>query len=75
MPIRCCYHGRRSLVKTVNTVGLVLGVVGAAGVSLVANFQETSVLSVHFTGASVCFGLGTIYLWIQVPCLARPIFF
>ena len=34
--------------------------------SMVGNFQETTVSSVHFIGASLCFGLGTIYIWIQV---------
>ena len=37
---------------------------------MVGNFQETTVSSVHFIGASLCFGLGTIYIWIQVVWLA-----
>ena len=33
--------------------------------SVVGNFQETQVAVVHFIGASMAFGLGTIYLWMQ----------
>ena len=33
---------------------------------MVGNFQETTVSSVHFIGASLCFGFGTIYIWMQV---------
>ena len=68
------------LLKRVNVVSLWLGSLGALGVSLVANFQETQVVrwlqsplaslniqvSVHFFGASLTFGLGTVYLWTQV---------
>lgn len=31
-------------------------------------FQETNVKYVHYTGAFMCFGFGTVYFWIQV-CL------
>ena len=33
--------------------------------SIVGNFQETQVALVHFIGASLAFGLGTLYLWMQ----------
>ena len=33
--------------------------------SMVGNFQETQVVLVHFVGASLAFGLGTLYLWVQ----------
>lgn len=59
-------HRRQVLLKRVNVVSLWLGSLGALGVSLVANFQETQVVSVHFFGASLTFGLGTVYLWTQV---------
>jgi hypothetical protein len=38
----------------------------AFGISIVGNFQETSVLTVHLIGAMIAFGIGTVYLWIQV---------
>ena len=33
------------------------------------HLKETSVAAVHFLGAALCFGLGTIYLWVQVTTL------
>jgi len=59
-------HSKQILLKRLNTLSIWLGSLGALGVSLVANFQETSVAPVHFLGAALCFGLGTIYLWLQV---------
>ena len=59
-------HSKQKALKRLNTLSLVLGLLGSLGVSIVGNFQETSVVVVHFIGASLCFGLGTIYLWIQV---------
>lgn len=35
------------------------------GCSVVGNFQETNVRLVHFIGAFCCFGLGTVYFWLQ----------
>lgn len=49
----------------INDIGLILGWLGAFGISLVANFQETEVFSVHLTGAILAFGVGSIYLWSQ----------
>merc|ERR1711915_802963 len=67
-------HSKRQHLKRVNTISLWLGLLGSLGVSLVGNFQETSVVVVHFIGASMCFGLGTFYLWIQVyiSCYLKP---
>ena len=48
-----------------------LGLLGSLGVSIVGNFQETSVMVAHFVGASLSFGLGTVYLWIQVLVLLK----
>ena len=59
-------HVKQKLLKRLNTFSLLLGILGSLGVSIVANFQETSVVVVHFLGASLCFGLGALYLWIQV---------
>lgn len=49
-----------------NQLGLMLGWIGALGISIVANFQETSVFIVHFIGAMMAFGVGTLYMWTQV---------
>jgi len=49
-----------------NKVALWTGFLSCFGLSLVANFQETNVIVVHLTGAFLCFGLGTVYIWLQV---------
>ncbi|KAG8223121.1 hypothetical protein J437_LFUL000542 [Ladona fulva] len=48
-----------------NNWSLVLGLLACFGLSLVANFQETNVIIVHLTGAFLCFGVGTVYFWLQ----------
>lgn len=61
-------HHHLDLVDTtqkLNYVGLWIGLVSCFGISIVANFQETNVRIVHFVGAFTCFGLGTVYFWIQ----------
>lgn len=35
------------------------------GLSIVANFQETSLFYVHLVGAFMCLGCGLIYCWLQ----------
>ncbi|XP_076334981.1 DNA damage-regulated autophagy modulator protein 2-like isoform X4 [Tachypleus tridentatus] len=52
-------------VLRLNLVGLFLGLAAAFGTSLVANFQETAVIIVHMIGATMAFGLGMIYAWLQ----------
>lgn len=42
-----------------------IGFGSCLGCSIVGNFQETNVRMVHFVGAFCCFGLGTIYFWLQ----------
>ncbi|KAK3884752.1 hypothetical protein Pcinc_010991 [Petrolisthes cinctipes] len=42
-----------------------LGYSAAAGISMVANFQSINIITVHMVGASLAFGVGTVYLWIQ----------
>jgi len=53
------------LVDKLNKAGLFLAFIICLGMSLVANFQETSVLQVHVIGAFMTFGGGTIYEIIQ----------
>ncbi|XP_043279319.1 DNA damage-regulated autophagy modulator protein 2-like [Venturia canescens] len=61
------FRGNDSLQKW-NRAGLVFGLLTNLGLSIVANFQETSVLVVHMIGAFMCFGAGTIYFWSQAVC-------
>ncbi|XP_066583529.1 DNA damage-regulated autophagy modulator protein 2-like isoform X2 [Prorops nasuta] len=51
-----------------NRWALVLGMTSTLGLSMVANFQETSVIVVHLIGAMLCFGGGTAYFWTQAIC-------
>ncbi|XP_043794458.1 DNA damage-regulated autophagy modulator protein 1-like isoform X3 [Apis laboriosa] len=51
-----------------NHWALIFGLLSTFGLSVVANFQETSVLVVHFIGALLCFGGGTAYFWTQAVC-------
>ena len=43
-----------------------IGCICALGISIVGNFQETSVLQVHLAGALLAFCIGSLYLWTQV---------
>jgi len=48
-----------------NDVTLLIGGFSAFGIMLVANFQETSVLTIHLIGAFMTFALGNVYCWIN----------
>jgi len=56
--------GRRVLIN-LNTASFVVGLVTNLGVSLVGNFQETSVIAVHLLGAFMAFFVGFIYCVLQ----------
>lgn len=55
-------------VRKLNKCGLWFGLISCVGLSFVANFQETNVITVHLTGAFMCFGFGTLYFWVQAIC-------
>ncbi|XP_058829563.1 DNA damage-regulated autophagy modulator protein 1 [Topomyia yanbarensis] len=42
-----------------------VGMGSCLGISIVGNFQETNVRIVHYVGAFLAFGLGTLYYWMQ----------
>lgn len=48
-----------------NKVSLFIGLASAAGVSIVANFQELQLFTIHMIGAFSAFGFGLIYCAIQ----------
>jgi len=50
-------------LRTINYASLWVGWGGALGLSILANFQETEVWSVHIIGLYLCFGLGMIWIW------------
>lgn len=61
------FHVSASLLKW-NHWALIFGLTSTIGLSIIANFQETSVIVVHLIGALLCFGGGTAYFWIQAIC-------
>ncbi|KAF5302714.1 hypothetical protein FQR65_LT08456 [Abscondita terminalis] len=48
-----------------NVFSLVFGSLTSIGITIVGNFQETAILSIHMIGASMTFGCGTTYICIQ----------
>lgn len=62
------YHfegsGRRGLLN-LNTAAFIIGMLTIFGVSLVGNFQETNVLTVHLIGAFLAFAVGFVYMVLQ----------
>ncbi|OZC10833.1 hypothetical protein X798_02256 [Onchocerca flexuosa] len=53
------------LLKRMNTFACAIGMLGGVGMFIVANFQETAVITVHLTGAFLCFGCGCFYMLLQ----------
>uniref|UniRef100_A0A3B3RP17 DNA-damage regulated autophagy modulator 2b n=1 Tax=Paramormyrops kingsleyae TaxID=1676925 RepID=A0A3B3RP17_9TELE len=48
-----------------NQVGLVLGWLSSFGMCVVANFQKTTLFSMHLVGAVLTFGIGALYILVQ----------
>ncbi|KAK4883473.1 hypothetical protein RN001_006792 [Aquatica leii] len=48
-----------------NKIVILLGFIASFGVSVVANFSEYSILSIHLFGAFLAFGIGSFYFYIQ----------
>ena len=60
------FHARDNRrLHVVNDVTMFLGFTAALGALIVANFQETNVISVHILGALMTFVVGIIYCWLQ----------
>lgn len=57
--------GEDRKLMCLNKAGLVLGLLSALGLSMVANFQETSLEPVHVTGAALVLGFGVVYAFLQ----------
>ncbi|XP_063706747.1 DNA damage-regulated autophagy modulator protein 1 [Culicoides brevitarsis] len=55
----------RAACEHLNSRALRIGFGSCLGIMIVANFQETNVRIVHYVGALLCFGLGTVYFWMQ----------
>ncbi|XP_036415866.1 DNA damage-regulated autophagy modulator protein 2b [Colossoma macropomum] len=52
-------------VLQLNSVGLLLGCISSFGMCVVANFQKTTVFSLHMVGAVLTFGVGALYILTQ----------
>lgn len=52
-------------VFSLNRIALYLGLASAAGLSIVANFQELQLFTIHMIGACSAFGFGLIYCAVQ----------
>ncbi|XP_033939597.1 DNA damage-regulated autophagy modulator protein 2b [Pseudochaenichthys georgianus] len=48
-----------------NHVGLLLGLLSSFGMCVVANFQKTTLFSMHLVGAVLTFGVGALYILVQ----------
>ncbi|CRL03758.1 CLUMA_CG016242, isoform A [Clunio marinus] len=55
----------KGIIGNLNKKSLYIGLASCYGISIVANFQETNVRIMHYVGAFTCFGMGTLYFWIQ----------
>nr|XP_061814190.1 DNA damage-regulated autophagy modulator protein 2-like [Nerophis lumbriciformis] len=54
-----------------NRFGLLLGLFSSAGMCVVANFQKTTLFSVHLLGAALTFGVGALYVMAQTALSHR----
>ncbi|KAM5160324.1 DNA damage-regulated autophagy modulator protein 2 isoform 3-T5 [Callospermophilus lateralis] len=54
-----------NLIIKLNKAGLVLGILSCLGLSLVANFQKTTLFFAHVSGAVLTFGMGSLYMFVQ----------
>ncbi|XP_077429136.1 DNA damage-regulated autophagy modulator protein 2b [Vanacampus margaritifer] len=52
-------------VDRLNRFGMLLGFFSSLGMCVVANFQKTTLFSVHLLGAALTFGVGALYILAQ----------
>ncbi|KYB29093.1 DNA damage-regulated autophagy modulator protein 2-like Protein [Tribolium castaneum] len=58
-------HNFPHQIQKINKISLFIGINACVGCSIVANFQETTMLSVHWIGAIMLFVSGAIYQGFQ----------
>ncbi|ERE88959.1 DNA damage-regulated autophagy modulator protein 2-like isoform 1 [Cricetulus griseus] len=54
-----------NLIIKFNKAGLVLGILSCLGLSLVANFQKSTLFVAHVCGAVLAFSMGSLYMFVQ----------
>lgn len=52
-------------LNRLNRFGLLLGLISSFGMCVVANFQKTTLFSMHLVGAVLTFGVGALYILAQ----------
>ncbi|XP_034388379.1 DNA damage-regulated autophagy modulator protein 2-like [Cyclopterus lumpus] len=52
-------------LNRLNRLGLLLGLISSFGMAVVANFQKTTLFSMHLVGAVLTFGVGALYILVQ----------
>ncbi|KAK2861744.1 hypothetical protein Q5P01_001277 [Channa striata] len=55
----------KPMLNRLNCLGLVLGWISSFGMCVVANFQKTTLFSMHLVGAILTFGVGALYILVQ----------
>ncbi|XP_026161734.1 DNA damage-regulated autophagy modulator protein 2b [Mastacembelus armatus] len=57
--------GDKLTLQRMNRLGLLLGWMSSFGMCVVANFQKTTLFSMHLVGAVLTFGVGALYILVQ----------
>lgn len=52
-------------LRRLNSFGLLFGWISSFGMCVVANFQKTTLFSMHLVGAVLTFGVGALYVLVQ----------
>ncbi|XP_049439720.1 DNA damage-regulated autophagy modulator protein 2-like [Epinephelus fuscoguttatus] len=52
-------------LNRLNRFGLLLGLISSFGMCVVANFQKTTLFSMHLVGAVLTFGVGALHILVQ----------
>ncbi|KAK6760565.1 hypothetical protein RB195_021866 [Necator americanus] len=53
------------LLGSLNFISLIFGMLGGFAMMIIANFQETALITVHLSAACLCFGSGCLYMMLQ----------
>lgn len=53
-------------IDGLNKSALIIGLLFCFGMSIVANFQETNMIVIHWIGATMIFGFGSVYMCVMV---------
>ncbi|KAF6028735.1 DRAM2 [Bugula neritina] len=63
-------HGMK-LLQNLNLAALVTGLISCVGMTMVANFEETSIRAVHFPSSAATFGMGIVYNFMHTEITRR----